>query len=226
MTPLYVYAVVAGVARRPTWGRGMKRERLRLVRVGGLGAVVGDVNGAPPVTAPLLRAHDAVCRRIARAAHAALPCRFGSLSADEATLRRELERRRATLAAALVDVRGCVQMTLRVVIPARGRLPVDPSFEARLRALGPGARYLARRQRAHTIPELSPLRSLLADLVRRERVASPPGTRVVTVYHLVPHAQASTYADRIAQAARRLRPLRVVVSGPWPAYGFAPEELL
>jgi hypothetical protein len=204
----------------------MRRERLRLVRVGGLGAVVGDVSGAPPVTAPLLRAHDAVCRRIARSARAALPCRFGSLSTDEATLRRELARRRATLAAALVDVRGCVQMTLRVFIPKPGRLPVDPSFEARLQALGAGARYLARRGRAQTIPELSPVRVLLADLVRRERLVGPPGARVVTVCHLVPLALASAYAERVAQATRRLRPLRVVVSGPWPAYGFAPEELL
>ena len=73
-----------------------------------------------------------------------------------------------------------------------------------------------------TLPELDPLRSALAGLVRAERVEghSEPGL-VASVYHLIDRGGAAAY--RRAVEGIRLDGLRVVVSGPWPAWSFAPE---
>src|SRR5262249_48382820 len=80
-----------------------------------------------------------------------------------------------------------------------------------------------RRQREQSLPELAPLRAALGEVIRAERVIRRPGANLATVYHLIPRETAREYADLIARAAPRLAPLRVVTSGPWPAYGFAPD---
>jgi hypothetical protein len=110
-------------------------------------------------------------------------------------------------------------MTLRVFGPRR-RAP----RAAEAPRLGPGTRYLVARRRAHGIPELDPIRPLLDGLVSDERVqrhAAPP--LVASVYHLVPRGRCAQYRAGVARAARRLAPLRLTVSGPWPPYAFGAD---
>jgi hypothetical protein len=66
------------------------------------------------------------------------------------------------------------------------------------------------------------LRRALASLVRAERIErhSEPGL-LASVYHLIDRGAAPAYARAIEET--RLEGLRVAVSGPWPAWSFAPE---
>jgi len=222
MSRVYLYALL-GAAPSCETGLGVCAERLRVVMVGGLLALVGDVGETPEPTAVTLRAQDAVVRRLAAVVDAVLPVRFGTLAADEAALAESLALRQPQLARALDRVSGCEQMTLRVwgEVTAAAAPPMDT-------AGGPGTRYLAGRRRAHEwahrVPELEPARRRLGDLVREERAQRhdrPP--LLATVQHLIPRGAGGRYIDAIDAARAGLRPWRVSVTGPWLAYAFAEE---
>lgn len=222
MSRVYLYALLSGPPACET-GRGVCAERLRIVATGGLVALVGDVVDAPAPSALTLRAQDAVLRRLAAELDAVLPVRFGTLVSDDVALAEALARRQPQLARALGRVAGCEQMTLRVwgdVATAE-----TPTAAA---GGGPGTRYLAGRRHAHErarrVPELEPLRTRLADLVREERVERhdrPP--LLATVQHLVRRGAGARYVDVVDAARDSLRPWRVSVTGPWLPYAFAEE---
>ena len=219
---LYVYAVLAA-APSGRVGVGLTGERLRVVEALGLHAVVGTMRRKPRPSATALRRHDAVVRRLASHGSAVLPVRFGTVLAGEAALVRVLALRGPDLRQALDLVSGCEQMTLRVYGPARPRIQVEPPASGPRR---PGTRYLVQRLEARAVPELAPLRRVLARVVRAERVERhdrPP--LLASVYHLVPRARIRRYVTLAAAAGRRIPGLTVTVSGPWPAWAFAPEAV-
>jgi hypothetical protein len=230
MSVLYLYALV-GAAPKGRTGRGLGREPLEVLPGPGFHVVAGRMAAAPEPSASMLRRHDAVIRRIARTVDALLPVRFGSVVPDAATAARVLAARAPELAARLRRVRGHEQMTLRVfgTAPSGSAAPLaaPPGGVARPGVRGPGTRYIAARRQRHQAaraPELDPIRPLLADLVSEERVqrhATPP--LLASVYHLVPRARRAQYRTRVAQAARRLVPLRLTISGPWPPYAFGAD---
>jgi len=180
----------------------------------------------PAVSEATLRAHDAVIRRLADTVDAILPVRFGSLLSESA-LTDALAARGRELTEALALVAGREQMTLRLMgeaapRPAPAAAPDHPE-------LGPGARYLAARRaewrRAHEAPELEPLRPALHPLVRAERVTrheTPP--LLASVYHLIDRGASAAYRAAVERAGSAA-PVRVVATGPWPPYAFAPEAL-
>jgi hypothetical protein len=203
-----LYAMVSG----PLDGAvGASGEPLREVRCGELRLLVG---AAPPALSPeSLRAHEAAVRGIADACDACLPARFGSGAADDDELRARVEPRALELLEALALVRGREQMTLRVQEAALA-VPLEPLPP------GPGARYLEERRRARRLPELDPLRAAVAALVRAERIERQ-GARglLASIYHLIDKGTADAYRAAVA----KVDGLRVVTSGPWPAWSFAPE---
>jgi Gas vesicle synthesis protein GvpL/GvpF len=223
MSEVYVYALL-GDAPAPDAGAGLREERLRLVRVGDLLAAVGEMPEPPAVSEATLRAHDAVVRRLADGVDAILPVRFGALL-SESSLADVLHARARELSEALALVAGREQMTLRVLGDAPAR--VAPAAEAPGDG-GPGARYLAARRaewrRTHEAPELAPLRAVLDGLVRAERVTrhdAPP--LLASVYHLIDRGAAAAYRTAVETAPASA--VRVVATGPWPPYAFAPEAL-
>lgn len=203
-----LYAVARNAPRA---ARGAQDEPLRVLSAFGLELVCG---AAPPaLSEEALRAHEAAVRRIADAADACLPARFGASAGQEGELLGWAEARAPELTEALRLVRGREQMTLRVL--------GSPAAAAAVSG-GPGTRYLEERRRALSLPELEPLRSALADLIRAERVEghAEPG-RVASVYHLIDRGSAARYRGILDSTP--LAGLRVTASGPWPAWSFAPE---
>jgi hypothetical protein len=205
-----LYAIVLGA---PPDAAGARGEQLRAIALEGFRALAGDA--PPPLSVEALRAHEAAVRRIADAAEACLPARFGVTASDDEALRRALAGREEELLDALALVRGREQMTLRIHGPA---VPA-PAFAP---VVGPGTRYLEERRRARRLPELDPLRSALSGLVRAERVErhSEPGL-LASVYHLIDRGASADYAQIVE--ATVVEGLRFALSGPWPAWSFAPE---
>ena len=227
MSVLYLYALVGDPPPRRDLGPGLRRERLEILAGHGFHVVAGRMDAAPEPAPTNLRRHDATVRRIAAAVDAVLPMRFGAVVPDAETAARLLRPRAIELAGRLVHVRGREQMTLRLYAAPGPSLPVPARAAARPTGAGPGARYLAVRQRRHAtaaVPELDPVREALAGLVADERVqrhATPP--LVASLYHLVPRGCRTQYRRRATGAAARLAPLRLTVSGPWPPYAFGAD---
>jgi hypothetical protein len=218
---VYVYAVLGGVPPCET-GVGVCAERLRVIELGGVVALVGDVAGAPEPTAITLRVQDGVLRRLSALVVAVLPVRFGTVMSDDGALREVLAARAPQLARALGRVSGCEQMTLRVwgevEAVALGR-PVGRESQARVVTGRPRAG-----EGAHGVPELGPARHRVQDLVREERTERqdrPP--LLATVQQLIPRGASGRYIGAIDTARDGLWPWRVSVTGPWPAYAFVEE---
>ena len=212
-----LYAIVL---RAPADAVGAKGESLRAIACGEFFALAGDPPA--PLSVDALRAHEAAVRRIADATEACLPARFGATSQSDQSLQSELAGRAAELIEALQLVRGREQMTLRVFLARGHEGAADAAAIMSPTLAGSGTRYLEERRRAGKFPELDPLRAVLSTVVRAERVErhSEPGL-LASVYHLIDKGAAREYA-RLADTVK-LESLRVLVSGPWPAWSFAPE---
>jgi hypothetical protein len=210
----------------------MAGERLRLVGVGAVAAIVGELPRVPSPTPANLRRYDAVLRALSSRRPAVLPARFATCFDRPDELRLVLESRQASLRRSVARVRHRAQMTLRIVgaggEPAGasgGRALWGSTGELdRVRPGTSGAAYLRGRAEAAArqleIPGFRPVRSAVRRWVRGERVESRAG--VASVYHLVPRSSVAAYRRAVERAAAA-QGLHVVVSGPWPPYAFAGE---
>jgi hypothetical protein len=215
-----VYALTGNAGSRVA-GRGVSGERLRVVRVGAVAAIVGDVARIPAPTEAKLRAYTTLLAALATTRQSLLPVRFGTAMQDE-ELETILRARQKTLTSQLARVRGRMQMTVRIITEGAG----GGGQRAGGRGQGEGKRvvsgsdYLASRAREHSasaLPGFAPLNRAVARWVRDERVERR-GT-VATVYHLIPRAAAGRYAAAI-EAAAAAEGVRLLVSGPWPPHAF------
>jgi hypothetical protein len=207
---------------------------------GALFVVAGEVAEAIRPSEEALRAHDRTVRALAALLDPLLPIRFGERVASAADLAPSLAPRRAAFVAALAEVAGCVQITLRIPSPPEppsrppsAPAPPDESSPAagapKAEAPGAGTRYLlARRADARAAaappPHARPLLDRLAPFVRRQRVATGRPPFAASVYHLVPRDRLDDYLAALAAGAAALDP-PIAASGPWPPWSFAPPLL-
>ncbi len=210
MSLLYAYALAEAPAPAAT---GLFDEPVRSLGGDDLFAAVGRVDRQPEVAPATLRRHDEVVRSLATGA-ALLPCRFGTLFRDEASLLDALRQAREKLTAAFAEVRGREQMTVRVFGESAPAAPAES-----------GTAYLRARSRAASrVAEAGDaLRSALGGLVFAERIeagAAPP--LLASVHHLVPAGASRDYLERLARPDGVPSGLRFTATGPWPAYAFAP----
>jgi gas vesicle protein GvpL/GvpF len=230
MSGFYVYAIVGlAPAASGDLGVGLAGEPLSLVTVGDLAAVVGAMEDSPDATPDAVRGHDAVVRRLVAFAEAILPARFGTV--QDAPALSDWLAAAVGLEEALHLVAGREQMTLHVFqddAPVASEVDTDSAGET---GLGPGARYLAERQRhwrhKEQIPELEPLRPRLDALVAAERVefrATPPWR--ASVYHLIERGRSAEYREAVEANLDLVIGVRLRVSGPWAPYAFAPAATL
>jgi gas vesicle protein GvpL/GvpF len=227
----WVYALVS-----PAPGRfsltGMAGERLRVITVDRIGAVVGELRRAPAPSVRNLRRYAAAIEAIALRVPAILPARFATTVADRDELAFILRSRRATLRAGLRAVRARSQMTIRLLVESESG---DAPFPSRSRVtrrtrlrLGYGAtqgtQYLQQRMAiaaaARAVPLFGPIREAVRRYIKDERVERRGG--VVTINHLVSCAATTRYRAAIERAADE-NGVRLIVSGPWPPYAFADD---
>ena len=211
---LYVYALSSpGFPRRLS----LLGRRLNCIDIGDVDAVVEYSSSLGRSLDDIQLQHRIVCRLAARAS-ALLPARFGSIVAESALVALVMERQQE-IRGALRLVRNCEQMTVRVFGPA-GSESRDSSPMATT-----GTAYLiGRQERAHHVPpDVEVIRRELGELVKEERIAQGErGVRTV-VYHLVSRRTVAQYRRRASVLPTLLSPHAVTVTGPWPAFAFAPE---
>ncbi len=210
---LYVYALAEpGMPQR----QRILGHALRTLPIGQVHVVVARRSERPEATTDALREQHAIVMALAARSNALLPARFGSVIGG-AALRSKVTAQQSEILRALALVRGRSQMTVRVF--------GTPDRSQRAGRTSTGTAFLeSRRELARYIPaEVASIREALGEIVKAERVE--PGERGVrvTVLHLVARGTIETYRRRAEALQLTLAPHRVRVTGPWPAFAFAPE---
>jgi hypothetical protein len=216
MAGLYLYAIADAPLTSSV--HGMFGRRLRSINVGPLHAIVEAVDRPPRPTLARLRAQNRVLHALAHANATLLPARFGAFSRTRRELERALTARRVHLARTLRHVRGCVQVTVRLV-PA-----LPPPRPARVPGGAAYLRQLADQSRARsTHPDVRRISRAAGRYTRAERVEWHDGPALAaSIYHLVPRARLQGYlaaVSRLADAGG----LKLTVAGPWLPFAFVED---
>lgn len=227
---LYVYCLVEDMNNLSGAVRGISGAPVRLQRLEDLGVLVSDSNAeAVPVTRENAMAHAAVVRSVLDRT-TPLPFRFGTLVTEQ-QLSSYVSARKPALETSLALVRGCVEMSAKIIWEVSG----DKQEESQESAQGAGAMFLAAKRReilgselrAAQAKEISTwLHETLSGLTRSEKVDTQFSEKLfLAAAHLVERPNLQRYREKMA-AAREARPdLHFLLSGPWPPYSFANIEL-
>jgi hypothetical protein len=172
---------------------------LHSVPAAGLAVVVGPAQDSEDVSPEALWRHEEIVEEL-MADRDLLPVRYGTRFSSEEEAARVIAARRSSLAAALDQVRGAVELSVRVLLP---ETPSEERSEA--------SRDSARRD----------IHELLDALARAaaERPPQPPHELLRAAY-LVDRDRVSTFAALIARLEADAPHLRLLCTGPWPPYSF------
>lgn len=171
--------------------------------------IASPADGFPEANARTLASHHDVVSSVLDAA-AVLPFRFGTL-VPAAELPEWLEAHRAHIRGTLAELRGCVEMTVKLL-----RLHCGHGVDRACPECAGGA------------PGAAELADVAERLVERAEVSrwrvrtAGQGDNVTgSVAFLVARHEVHTLLARIAPVASRAAGIAVVPTGPWPAYSFA-----
>src|SRR5262245_37589842 len=194
----YLYAVVQGLPKswRPS-AAGVGTITTQPWR--NLILISSPVASPPPRTAAAAAGHDEVVASLLESS-AVLPFRFGTVVA-EAELERWLEVRWPRILAGLSEVRGRVEMNVRLL--QLDQRTADPA-ETTLQGL------------AERLAERAGLAAW------RYCPTGRGGNLAASVVFLVPREDVPAFLARIAPVAARAANMAVVPTGPGPAYSFTP----
>lgn len=225
---IYVYAITEHPCAMPADGiRGLDDRPLATRSVGSITAVHSECDSRPATpTAENLWRHEAVVEALMRNCDAVLPARFAMVVADERMLDEALAQHIEPLAAGLARVRGCVELGLRVLWqrPTESQSPAQPADSGRsymAARLDDERRRRATRERAEQIA--TTLHDALAPLARdATRRVLPIDDVVMSSAYLVAREGAEQFATRARELSSHHPNLRLLCTGPWPPYHFAP----
>ena len=226
---LYVYCLAENIDALATSVSGISGARVQLIKIDDFSFLVSEFDGeGVPVTRDHALAHAAVVSSVLNET-TPLPLRFGTVASEE-KLRSYVTTHREALKAKLAQVRGCVEMSVKIIWNTDWTESVSEKND-----LGPGAAFLRAKRREILGGErraeqarqvASWLQEQVRPLVRQEEVSLCPTEKlIVAAAHLVPREEVAPYRERLAEA-RKIRPeLHFLVSGPWPPYSFSNIEL-
>jgi len=212
---IYLYAIAEELDELPDV-RGIEDAPLARREVDGLDLVVSEHERASlETTEEAVLAHARVVEALVGRSAALLPARFGRGFGDERALDEAIRGRAATLREALAQVRGCVEVGLRVVGEEPSRPAEAPSGRAYMQA------RLARAEETERLArELHEPLAALARASTRTVAATP--RLVLSGAYLVEPSEVEAFRRRVAELEAEHPRLTLVCTGPWPAYSFAP----
>lgn len=231
---LYAYCLAAGIDSLPEPVQGISAAPVRLLKIENVVVLVSDVSTETvPVTREHALAHAAVVRSVLDQT-TPLPFRFGTTVTEE-QLRNYISARRPALETKLETVRGCVEMSVKIIWVISDDNEPEASETNQHNEQGAGATFLAEKRReilgderrAAKANEVSTwLRESLSGLLRDELVTVRPGEKLVlSAAHLIERSKIRQYREKIAKLRESRSDLHFLLSGPWPPYTFANVEL-
>lgn len=226
---LYVYCLAEDIDALTAPVSGISGAKVSLLKLEGLSLLVSEFDGdSTPVTRDNVLAHDAVVRSMLDQT-TPLPFRFGTLVTEQ-KLASYISSHRQGLETKLTQVRGCLEMSVKIIWDTD---QVDAGSESQ--ESGPGAAFLQQKRReilggerrAARAKEVSVWLSDQVGMVVREEqtVLSPTQKLIVAAAHLVERECMPAYRERLAEARKNRPDLHFLVSGPWPPYSFSNIDL-
>ena len=227
---LYVYCLLQGIDALDEALPGISGAPVRLEKLEDLGVLVSDVNtDAIPVTRENAMDHAAVVRSVLSRT-TPLPFRFGTLVTEQ-QLRNYISARKAALETNLSLVRGCVEMSVKIISEVAHENSEEPGQAEQ----GIGTRFLTVKRREILGSELRSaqakeitawLYKTVNGLTRDEKVTVQPSEKLfLAAAHLVERAKLNQYREKMAKARETRPELHFLFSGPWPPYSFANIDL-
>ena len=218
---LYVYCLTEGVDALPQKLTGIGGAEVRLLQTENLSLLVSDFSGdVVPIYSENALVHAAVVRSVLDQT-TPLPFRFGTLVTEE-QLRNYVTARREALLANLARVRGCVEMSVKIILELKDQQPGQTAVEK------PGTAFLLEKRREILGSEeiASWLSERLGDSVRGTRINTIVADKLLlSAAHLVERESVAQYRQLLKQARAERPELKILTSGPWPPYSFANIDL-
>ncbi|NNJ11250.1 GvpL/GvpF family gas vesicle protein [Chloroflexales bacterium ZM16-3] len=222
---LYLYAIIDRPGTGPMPGVGLADQPISYIYEGGIGAVVSQIDPQSIATGAVqIVRHELVVQSLAES-YGVLPVRFGTILADVDAVRDLLRKRRDAFADDLSRVSGRVEMRLRVFwaddphvspviegAPQTGRASIERRIaEERAAAF--------RRLRATQISDE------LHSQLDKHAIASackvlPNEQMLLIAAYLVACSAVACFQSHVAKISAERSNLRLLCTGPWPAYHF------
>lgn len=227
---LYAYCLTEGVDSLPESLNGINGATVRLLNTGDFSLLISDFAGdTVPVTRDNALTHATVVRSVFDRT-TPLPFRFGTLVTQQ-QLENYAASRRDTLKAKLDLVRGCVEMSVKIIWDREWAEEPAPSSEL----TRPGTAFLKEKRRELLGSETRAteakriagwLTERLGDAVRGETFKTITTDKLLlTAAHLVERNRVEEYRSRLKSARLERPELHFLASGPWPPYSFANIDL-
>jgi hypothetical protein len=175
----------------------------QVVTSGPLAAIVRDVLEAPTPDRDALVAHETILEQV-MAVQPVLPVRFGTTVASADAVVALLDAGRDTYLRLLDQVRGCVEVSVRIRWDA-----------AEGEAAPDGVTYLHHRRAERE--QAQAVHTPLAEHARASTFNAAPGQLVAA--YLIPREDLGRFTGRL-ESIRDERGLDVSCTGPWPPYSF------
>jgi hypothetical protein len=218
---LHLYGIVE--SQDQCVGTGLDGEPLVAIPCGDVVAIASQ-HTEPLDSTPAEEAlweHEGVLETLLESG-SVLPVRFGVRFPDREALRANVEPRSPRFATALAQVRGKVELSVRLLALGAENPPAAPEDA------GPGARYLLGRleERRDAARKLDVVRSRLGPLAVAERsqLLPRPGTAASAAF-LVDRPALEHFQREACALGRDLEDVALVCTGPWPPYNFADEPV-
>ena len=211
---LHLYALTDHPAQLPSL-RGIADSVLAAVEVNGIDAVFGEAAaGARDTTETAILAHARVVEELAGVNEAVLPARLGTPYANQDALADAVRQRDAQLRTALEHVRGCTEMSVRVIGKSN-----DATATPRT-----GGEYMRGRLEVIRSAErvVEKIQDAVGAIVRDSapQILAAPQFLLSGAY-LVPRGAVDSFRSAVETVERDWPELTFVCTGPWPPYSFA-----
>jgi Gas vesicle synthesis protein GvpL/GvpF len=232
---LYAYCLSDEITADAIEMAGVAGAPVRLAQMEDINVVVSDFDGTrAEVSKENVLAHENVNRRVL-ARVTPLPFRFGTV-VSQTQLEDFVRSEQARLLRQLEDVRGTVEMSVKIIWDAEARKSAaieqaDASRVDDAMLMGPGAAFLDRKRREYAFNEslkkqadeiAAWLDGRVSGAVKKSVVRTRPSeVIVIDAAHLVERRRLDEYRALVEAARGEREGLRFLTSGAWPPYSFS-----
>jgi hypothetical protein len=208
---IYLYAITEPHGKLPDCP-GLDDQPLHHESAADVGALYSEhANEVVEPDANAAWRHDRVLEAAMRLGPV-LPARFGTTFPDRSALIAALEPRQAAFRRALENVRGCVELAIRVTLPT-AETPTCRTGQEYVQA-----RLMRQRERRAVVEQT--LVPLSAHAVRAWAPSLDSGSTMLRASYLVRADEVPRFAEEVQQLADRHSELSLSCTGPWAPYSF------